>query len=1069
MLERVAGFMAIVGIGLLWASVCRGADGPEWPDRADWPGRPDWAALLDRSDVFYHIPTERHEDGLPIGNGDLGTMLWTPTLDGGLMFQLNKADAWSCDNRSSITNSLPSLVRLVVKTSRPMQKDAMDFLQHLSLKDGMVYLHSRYAHGQCTGRVFISAVRPVLVVELSDTRPGAAEMTAALTLWRMNLDTPEAGGAKFVLRNDCAVLVQEYKTPTYFLRYAVAISSMATAVKTGQDEPRMAFLKVAPGQDQRAVILAAVAMTKDPNQDVAQMAADELARARAAGLDALVKEHVAWWRDFWSRHGTYVHLTSPDGVADYLETIWHLCLYQTACSSRGAYPPKFNGGIWLGDRDFRAWGGPYWLWNTESMYFPLPAQNAFELAEPFYNMYWNQLPAARLAARQRWNCGGAFFCEVLPYDGFPELTEQQARDALRNNLEKPVCGFGAHIMSSGCEIAWAFWRKYAYTGDEVWLKDRAYPFMKEIALFYLDYFKKGDDGLYHIFPTNAHEAFWCVKDGIMDIAAVRWLLPRVIETSGKLNVDADLRSRCQEMLDHLAPYPTAETPGAQELWPIPPGTFAPGLLGLVKGCQNAEATRVTPVWPFEDIAVGASSEELLTRARKSLESEQQWGAVMNGPTAIAWSRIPIMTARLGMAGPLKEILTKHAICAHVYPAKADFDHEMGIVRGEYSQIISTAVDEALLQSHHGLIQLFPAWPDGWDARFRLLAEGNVMVESAKVGGTIPFVSLQANLAGKITLANPWKGQEVSCQAGGKATMLKGERLVIDAQQGAVYLLSPAGAAVKAPPAIVIPPRTEEIKRIRFVKDGKVLYQSKLGLTADDVVKRPAPATLPAGPVELKSEADVTANFIADRYGENQRDRLGWSDKYGPAMCLTTTAQSRSGIRLYANYVGNAGAVQRPTELENVVVEAEFIPENTRWFGFSRTNASATTGIYRACLDFNDPNQAYLRLDCDEPGSERFFRRAPVPVTYEDGKAYRLRLTVRNTSGPVLRYTTMKLELMSPEDPFKPVGAVGYPLNLTGDNLSDRGNAGIYVFHEYLKPGQPERRLHVRNLSILLKD
>lgn len=102
--------------------------------------------------------------------------------------------------------------------------------------------------------------------------------------------------------------------------------------------------------------------------------------------------------------------------------------------------------------------------------------------------------------------------------------------------------------------------------------------------FYLEYFQKGADGKYHIYPANVHENCWGAKDGVMDLAAVRGVMPRLIEASQILNTDAAMRSKWQEFLDNLASYPMGEDPEAKKLGECPEGTYAYGLLGDRPGC-----------------------------------------------------------------------------------------------------------------------------------------------------------------------------------------------------------------------------------------------------------------------------------------------------------------------------------------------------------------------------------------------------------------------------------------------------------------------------------------------------
>jgi hypothetical protein len=55
-----------------------------------------------------------------------------------------------------------------------------------------------------------------------------------------------------------------------------------------------------------------------------------------------------------------------------------------ASSSRGKFPAKFNGMIWITGGDKRSWGGHYWG-EPEWMYTAAPT-NRMELLDPMFDM-----------------------------------------------------------------------------------------------------------------------------------------------------------------------------------------------------------------------------------------------------------------------------------------------------------------------------------------------------------------------------------------------------------------------------------------------------------------------------------------------------------------------------------------------------------------------------------------------------------------------------------------------------------------------------------------------------------
>ncbi len=78
----------------------------------------------------------------------------------------------------------------------------------------------------------------------------------------------------------------------------------------------------------------------------------------------------------------------------FVEQNYTYFLYLMAASSRGKYPPKFNGMVFNTGGDFRSWGAQHWFANLSCYYEALFATNRFELMDPMFDMYSGH--AARL-------------------------------------------------------------------------------------------------------------------------------------------------------------------------------------------------------------------------------------------------------------------------------------------------------------------------------------------------------------------------------------------------------------------------------------------------------------------------------------------------------------------------------------------------------------------------------------------------------------------------------------------------------------------------------------------------
>ncbi len=318
---------------------------------------------------------------------------------------------------------------------------------------------------------------------------------------------------------------------------------------TAPDE-RTRILRLPAARGTRTILVASAASGDDRANPGA--AAERILGRMAApeALAALEQGHRRWWQSFGQR--TFVEIHSPDGRGEQAARDRRLFLYHMASTSRGAFPPKWNGSIFLTDGDKSDWGAQFWLWTTEMLYWPLHAADASDLAEPFFEMYHRALPAMTVAARQRWNANGLFLPEVMPFDGPTELPVDlvaEYRDIFRNGrantgISPPLaaaCAYdqhlstllyaadkhpgayswASHLASSGAELAVHAWWRYRFTSDVAWLLSHAYPLLRGVAEFYRSYCRKGEDGRWHIHGTNAHEDFWGVTDSIMDLAAIR--------------------------------------------------------------------------------------------------------------------------------------------------------------------------------------------------------------------------------------------------------------------------------------------------------------------------------------------------------------------------------------------------------------------------------------------------------------------------------------------------------------------------------------------------------------------
>ena len=580
-------------------------------------------------------------------------------------------------------------------------------------------------------------------------------------------------------------------------------------------------------------ILISSAASFEPGADVQNEALAILGRALAPTeiYEALRQQHTAWWSKFWAR--TFVQLTSDDGVAQFMNRIRTLHLYYMASTSRGLLPAKWNASLFAVDGDQRNWGAQYWVWTTEISHHPLYASDASDLADPYCNMYVNQLPAARIAARQRWDAKGAYFLEAGPFDGpviLPDDVAQEWQDVylgrqpcntfsdaaravgryecvLSQFADGRECAAGrysyvSHMPASGSDLAVQAWWRYRYTGDKEFLRTHAYPLLRDTLEFYRSIARKEDDGRYHLYGLNQHEGFWGVNDGIIDLGAIRGTAPLAIRASEILGVDADMRTKWREFLENLTPYTMGGDPGSQALGGgfMADDVWSVGHLGEVKRGGKPGATLAWPIFTFEDWTLETRDPETDRIVQKIGELDSSRVGIAGGGRMPGTHATLVMGARIGRGEDLPTMMASYYWGASPFPnGFSEFEgktaHSIEILG-----CIATSLQEGLIQSLSArpgqpeVITILPAWPRHWNAAFRLLTRGGFLVTTSYRDGQVEFVELQSRFGESCRIRNPWDGAcqliEMGDADNGQSRTLAGDLLTFKTAKGQSFLLLP---------------------------------------------------------------------------------------------------------------------------------------------------------------------------------------------------------------------------------------------------------------------------------------
>jgi alpha-L-fucosidase 2 len=498
--------------------------------------------------------------------------------------------------------------------------------------------------------------------------------------------------------------------------------------------------------------------------------------------DAASRTSTTVWDGYWRKSG--IALADP-----FLERIWYHNLYFLRCALReGATCPGLFAN-WSYRSIGTAWHGDYHMnYNTQQPFWAVFATNHPELHLPYTDMVETYLlPVSQAWARDYYGMRGAFF----PHSAYPvEMTL----------MPYPLPTWGWEVFETPWTVQ-SYWWHYLYTGDEDFLRDRAFPVMKEAVLFLVDYMMRpaaygeqwGDDE-YHIFPTVPPELYGLQPgfdknhDSITDLTLTRFVFEAWLEASEILDREGDERQLMTDVSAILAHFPDIPTAQSQR------GQVFVSVEGedpeIVYNCP----TSLMSVFPGEEHGLH-SPPDILEIAVNTYRNHRNEG----GNDLVFMN---LQAARLGVLDldrfrrHIRYSLLPNGTCAdlvrqihgrYVNTKPFDFMAGMGIWFENFG--LPVVIAECLLQSYSGELRLFPNWPESLDASFQTLrAAGAFLVSAEQRDGTVATVEIMSEKGGTLRLVNPWDGAMICERAGGTTERHTGTSVTIPTAPGETIVL-----------------------------------------------------------------------------------------------------------------------------------------------------------------------------------------------------------------------------------------------------------------------------------------
>jgi alpha-L-fucosidase 2 len=371
-----------------------------------------------------------------------------------------------------------------------------------------------------------------------------------------------------------------------------------------------------------------------------------------------------------------------------------------ASTNRRGLPPNLQG-VWNGDV-LPAWSSDYTQdENVQMMHWQVLPGNLPELMEPYFRYFESTLKDWRTNARRFFGCRGV----LAPL-------RQSDNGLLPENMPYLMFTAGAGWLAQ------PFYDYWLFTGDRTFLRDRAVPFLKQVALFYEDFLYPAADGTLTVCPSMSPEnvpdvpgATLVAINPTMDVAVCREVLTNLCRACRELGIEPAGVRRWEGILRRLPAYAVNED-GAMKEWLRPE---------LKDNYRHRHLSHIYPLFPGNEIS-RESNPALFEACRIAVRKRLVIG--IKSQTGWSLAHMANIYARLEEGDKALEcldLIARACTGPNLWTYHNDW-RKQGITMDtnglppfqmDANLGLSAAVLEMLAFSVPGLVKLLPALPARW--------------------------------------------------------------------------------------------------------------------------------------------------------------------------------------------------------------------------------------------------------------------------------------------------------------------------------------------------------------------
>ncbi len=485
-------------------------------------------------------------EALAIGNGRFGGLIAGGTQRERIV--LNEDRLWTGDENPDGNYDTMGAYQMLADlfVNLPGQDNATDYRRDLDIGDALAQV--RYKSGGVTfsREYFCSHPDGVLVIRLTADKPGS---------YTGSIELKDGHGAAIIAQKNRLTAAGALHNGLKYETQLIALNEGGSAQVNGSviefSHCDSLTLIVAAGTDY-IMDHAELYRDGDPRARVTK----EIETAAAKSYDDLKARHEKDFHALFDRVALDVGKSSAEQIslptnlrkvraAATFDPQLEELLFQygryllIACSRPGGVPANLQG-LWNDSND-PPWHSDYHAnINIQMNYWLAEPANLSECADPFFDLVVSQL--------EPWRKATAAAKEFKLADGSP------AKRGFAIRTSHNIFG-GMGWRWDNTANAWYtrhFWEHYAFGNDKTFLRETAYPILKETCEFWEDHLKVLPDGRL-VVPKGWSPEHGPTEDGVNYSQEIVWdLFNNYIAAADALGVDKAYRAKVADMRDHLA-------------------------------------------------------------------------------------------------------------------------------------------------------------------------------------------------------------------------------------------------------------------------------------------------------------------------------------------------------------------------------------------------------------------------------------------------------------------------------------------------------------------------------------